>query len=147
MQVRIKKLSPQAITPRYAKTGDACFDIHALGDIEKPITEIRPGSAAVIRTGLQFEIPYGYVMLVFSRSGHGFKNGVRLSNGTGIIDAGYRGELMVALHNDGRARFKVANGDRIAQAMIVPRPVVEFTEADELSTTERGDGGLGSTGA
>lgn len=146
MKVRFKKLSPQAIVPTYAHNGDACFDIYALGDMEKPV-DIRPGGAAAIPTGISFEVPMGYVMLVFSRSGHGFKHGVRLGNAVGVIDAGYRGELQVALHNDGRARFKVAHGDRIAQAMIIPRPVVEFVEADELTDSSRGTGGLGSTGA
>lgn len=145
MQVNFKKLSPQATTPTYAHNGDACFDIYALGDMEKPV-EIRPGGAAVIPTGISFEVPMGYVMLIYSRSGHGFKSGVRLSNAVGVIDAGFRGEIQVALHNDGKARFKVAHGDRIAQAMIVPRPVVELVEADELSDTSRGTGGLGSTG-
>lgn len=146
MKVRFKKLSPQAIVPTYAHNGDACFDIYALGDMEKPV-DIRPGGAAAIPTGISFEVPIGYVMLVFSRSGHGFKHGVRLGNAVGVIDAGYRGELQVALHNDGRARFKVAHGDRIAQAMIIPRPVIELEEAGELSDTSRGAGGLGSTGA
>lgn len=146
MQVRIKKLSPQAIVPTYAHNGDACFDIYALGDMEKPV-DIRPDGSAVIPTGISFEVPMGYVMLVFSRSGHGFKHGVRLGNAVGVIDAGYRGELKVSLHNDGRARFKVAHGDRIAQAMIIPRPAIELEEAGELSDSSRGAGGLGSTGA
>ena len=146
MKVRFKKLSPQAIVPTYAHNGDACFDIYALGDMEKPV-DIRPDGAAVIPTGISFEVPMGYVMLVFSRSGHGFKHGVRLCNAVGVIDAGYRGELQVALHNDGRARFKVAHGDRIAQAMIIPRPAIELEEAGELSDSSRGAGGLGSTGA
>lgn len=146
MKVRFKKLSPQAIVPTYAHNGDACFDIYALGDMEKPV-DIRPDGAAVIPTGISFEVPMGYVMLVFSRSGHGFKHGVRLGNAVGVIDAGYRGELKVSLHNDGRARFKVAHGDRIAQAMIIPRPDIELEEAGELSDSSRGTGGLGSTGA
>lgn len=146
MQVKFKKLSPQAIVPTYAHNGDACFDIYALGDLEKPV-DIRPGGAAVIPTGLAFEVPAGHVLLVYSRSGHGFKSGVRLANSVGVIDSGYRGELQVALQNDGRARFKVAHGDRIAQAMIIPRPVVELVEAEELSDSSRGAGGLGSTGA
>lgn len=146
MKVRFKKLSPQAIVPTYAHNGDACFDIYALGDMEKPV-DIRPDGAAVIPTGISFEVPMGYVMLVFSRSGHGFKHGVRLGNAVGVIDAGYRGELKVSLHNDGRARFKVAHGDRIAQAMIIPRPAIELEEAGDLSDSSRGTGGLGSTGA
>lgn len=146
MKVRFKKLSPQAIVPTYAHNGDACFDIYALGDMEKPV-DIRPDGAAVVPTGISFEVPMGYVMLVFSRSGHGFKNGVRLGNAVGVIDAGYRGELQVALRNDGRAWFKVAHGDRIAQAMIIPRPAIELEEAGELSDSSRGTGGLGSTGA
>ncbi len=146
MKVRFKKLSPQAIVPTYAHNGDACFDIYALGDMEKPV-DIRPGGAAAIPTGISFEVPMGYVMLVFSRSGHGFKHGVRLGNAVGVIDAGYRGELKVSLHNDGRARFKLADGDLIAQAMIIPRPAIELEEAGELSDSSRGAGGLGSTGA
>ena len=146
MKVRFKKLSPQAIVPTYAHNGDACFDIYALGDMGKPV-DIRPGGAAAIPTGISFEVPMGYVMLVFSRSGHGSKHGVRLGNAVGVIDAGYRGELQVALHNDGRARYKVAHGDRIAQAMIIPRPAIELEEAGELSDSSRGAGGLGSTGA
>ena len=147
MQVRIMKLSPQAIVPTYAHNGDACFDIYALCDMEKPV-EVRPGGAVVIPTGLAFEVPAGHVLLVYSRSGHGFKSGVRLANCVGVIDSGYRGELQVALQNDGRARFKVAHGDRIAQGMIVPIPTVELVEtSDFLSLTARGTGGLGSTGA
>jgi len=146
MQVRVKQLSPQAIKPTYAHNGDACFDIYAMGDLEKP-AEIRPGTSVHIPTGLSFEVPMGHVMLIFSRSGHGFKNEVRLSNCVGVIDAGYRGEVQVAIRNDGRARFKVAHGDRIAQAMIIQRPAVELVPVDELSDSSRGTGGLGSTGA
>jgi dUTP pyrophosphatase len=100
----------------------------------------------VFATGLSFEIPEGHVMKVFSRSGHGFKQGLRLSNGTGIIDSDYRGELMVKLHNDGVKTAYIAAGERIAQGMIVPVEQAEFVFADSLSDTERGTGGLGSTG-
>lgn len=146
MKLNVKKLHPQATLPKYAHAGDACFDLHAIGDMEKPV-DIRPGGAAIIPTGLAFEIPEGHVMLIYSRSGHGFKNNVRLNNSVGVIDAGYRGEVQVSLHNDGRARFKVAHGDRIAQAMILPVPAVELIEVDDLNETERGAGGFGSTGA
>lgn len=146
MRVHIKKLSPQAIVPTYAHNGDACFDIYALGDLEKPV-DIRPGSSGEIETGIAFEVPAGHVLLIYSRSGHGRKNGVRLSNCVGVIDSGYRDAIKVILHNDGRARFKVAHGDRIAQGMIIPRPVVELVETDELSDSSRGTNGFGSTGA
>lgn len=145
MKLFVKKLSPQAFMPTYAHNGDACFDLYALGDMEKPV-DIRPGAAAVIPTGLSFAVPMGHVMLIFSRSGHGFKSGARLSNCVGVIDAGYRGEVQVSIHNDGRARFKVAHGDRIAQAMVIQRPVMELEAVDELGDTSRGTGGLGSTG-
>jgi len=150
MKLNVKKLHAEATTPRYATAGAACFDLHAL--VEEDIhgdgaLVIRPDAQAVIRTGLAFQVPDGHVMMVYSRSGHGFKNGVRLSNATGVIDSDYRGEVQVALHNDGRARFTVRHGDRIAQAMIVPVPQVEMVEADELTATARGAGGMGSTGS
>lgn len=97
-------------------------------------------------TGLSFEIPEGHVMMLYSRSGHGFKHGLRLVNGTGVIDSDYRGELMVKLHNDGVRSALIESGERIAQAMIVPVEQAEFVFADSLSDTERGTGGLGSTG-
>ena len=128
--------------PAYATTGSACFDISAIDDR----VDIRPGGSAVLRTGLAFEIPLNHVMMVYSRSGHGFKNGIRLSNSVGVIDSDYRGELMVKLHNDGPATFSINCGDRIAQAMIVPVSQVTFETVDELGATERGTGGFGSTG-
>ncbi len=150
MKLAIKKLHPEAFTPVYATPGAACFDLHALVEDhihDKGAVVVRPDSQIILRTGLAFQVPEGHVMLVYSRSGHGFKSSVRLSNATGVIDSDYRGEVQVALHNDGRARFNIHHGDRIAQAMIVPVPQVEMVEVDELSATERGAGGLGSTGA
>jgi dUTP pyrophosphatase len=141
MKVYITKNHPNAIIPGYATMGAACFDLCAIDDGTVP-----SDCSMVFRTGLCFEIPEGYVMQVFSRSGHGFKNGVRLSNATGIIDSDYRGELMIKLHNDGDWNFKVKAGDRIAQAMVIPVDTVQFEEVEELSETERGMGGLGSTG-
>jgi len=142
MQVKIKKLHPDAIIPQYQTTGAACFDIHSLDDgyiIEKPKT---------FRTGLSFEIPHGYVMLVFSRSGHGFKQGIRLANCVGVIDSDYRGDLFVKLTPDEPGVYLTVNhGDRIAQAMILPIPLVQLVESDDLSDTARGAGGFGSTGA
>jgi dUTP pyrophosphatase len=142
MNIKVKTLSAQAQLPTYATAGAACFDIATTSDS----VDITPGSSAVLKTDLSFEIPEGHVMMVYSRSGHGFKNGVRLANGTGVIDSDYRGELMVKLHNDGNRVFSVNRGDRIAQAMIVPVTQVIFDAVDELSDTARGTGGFGSTG-
>lgn len=141
MQIKTKRLTPEATLPTYATDGSGCFDIYAsdAGDIYE---------STVFSTGLSFEIPEGYVMLVFSRSGHGFKNDIRLANCVGVIDSDYRGELKVKLTNDSKYRlfFTVNKGDRIAQALIIPYEKVQFLEVDDLSETERGTGGFGSTG-
>jgi dUTP pyrophosphatase len=142
MNIKIKKLHPGAVVPQYATAGAACFDLVCVNEVM-----IRPGREHVaLKTGLAFEIPEGYVMKVYSRSGHGFKNGIRLANGTGIIDSDYRGEVMVKMHNDGDAAVLITAGERIAQAMIEPIQQVSFEVAEELSDTARGSGGLGSTG-
>jgi len=142
MNIKVKPLSALARLPEYATAGSACFDIATSSDS----VDITPGSSAVLKTDLAFEIPPGYVMMVYSRSGHGFKNGVRLANCTGVIDSDYRGELMVKLHNDSSRIFSVNCGDRIAQAMIVPVQQVVFESVEELTDTARGAGGFGSTG-
>jgi len=139
LKVKIKKLCPEAVTPTYATDGSGCFDIYAASlDIAAP--------NAIFRTGLAFEVPEGHVMLVFSRSGHGFSQGVRLSNCVGVIDADYRGEMAVSLHKDTPGVFTVHPKERIAQALIVPVERVEFEEVDELSPTGRGMNGFGSSG-
>lgn len=145
MNVKIKRLHPSAIVPTYGTSGAACFDLYAI-EVHQCGHVVSDGVPITFRTGLAFEVPQGHVMLVYSRSGHGFKHGVRLSNCTGIIDSDYRGELMVKLHNDSDEPFMVNKGDRIAQAMIVPVNQVSFDVVDELSDTERGEGRFGSTG-
>lgn len=151
MQVKIKRLDPAATIPQYATEGAACFDLCAIGDAALPPGEgglpIEFYGAVAFRTGLAFEIPVWYALKVYSRSGHGFKHGVRLSNGTGIIDSDYRGELIISLRNDGDEPFIVRKGDRIAQAIVIPVQQVTFEEVSELSETKRGQGGFGSTGA
>lgn len=148
LTVKVSKLDPEAKLPEYATDGSGCFDLFALMDIDTP-RSVYLGIPVLIRTGLAFEIPQGHVMMVYSRSGHGFKNATRLANCTGIIDSDYRGELMLKLSKDSEYSdtLTVKNGDRIAQGMIVPIPKVQFVEAEELSETERGAGGFGSTGA
>ena len=142
MKVKVKKLYPAAILPTYATEGSACFDLYALtnGDADH-------GEPGTFRTGLAFEIPEGYVMKVYSRSGHGFKNDTRLANCVGIIDSDYRGELMVKLTCDKPGwGLAVSAGERIAQAMIEKVNQVQFEQVEELSETSRGQGGFGSTG-
>lgn len=129
--------------PQYATDGSACFDLCSIehGELSDEHTK------EVFRTGLKFEVPSGFVMLIYSRSGHGFKNNVRLANCVGVIDSDYRGEVMVKLTKDpGDADFAVMPGDRIAQAMLVQVPTVKLQMVKQLSDTVRGEGGFGSTG-
>lgn len=147
VKVKIKKTNPNAIVPRYATDGAACFDLHAC--FADRGEEIRVTGMSVIDTGLAFEVPQGHVMLVFSRSGHAMRSSVSLANSVGVIDSDYRGEVKVMLTR-GLPHMEplvVRHGDRIAQAMIVPYPRVEFDEVKGLADSARGDGGFGSTGA
>lgn len=143
MQVKIKKLHQDAITPTYATDGSACFDLYAIED--SFIDDIGHPNIKV-PTGLAFEIPQGWQMLIFSRSGHAAKNNVRLANCVGVVDSDYRGEVKVLLAADIDAQLAIKKGDRIAQAQLMPVHRVEFAEVDDLSDTERGAGGFGSTG-
>lgn len=141
MKIRIKKLHPDAVKPTYAKPGDACFDLRSIADD----VLVPSGGVVAVRTGIAIEVPEGYALLLHSRSGHG-KVKVSLANSTGIIDSGYRGELVLLISNGGVSWFKVSKGDRIAQGMIVPIITADLEWADELSNTERGEGGFGSSG-
>ena len=140
MLINVKKLHPDATLPTYGTAGAACFDLSAV------TIEGWGLSKATYGTGLSFEIPKDHVMLVFSRSGHGFKDNIRLSNCVGVIDSDYRGEVKVKLAADGIKPPRFNQGDRIAQAMILPIQQVSFALVDELSDTDRGTGGFGSTG-
>jgi dUTP pyrophosphatase len=157
MKIKVKKLYQDAQLPEYATDGSGCFDIRAYVPDDvlprgavRAATEVGNGDTVVFDTGLSFEIPKGHVMMIYSRSGHGFKNDVRLSNCVGVIDSDYRGELKVKLtgdFNDGENTLLVFDGDRIAQGMVIPVKKIEFEEATKLSTTKRGGKGFGSTGA
>lgn len=150
--IRIKKLHPDARAPKYMTPGAACFDIFAAtvcGSREFG-ANIWQGHPVLAGTDLAFEVPDGWVMLIFSRSGHGFKNDVRLANCVGVIDSDYRGEVLVKLTSDmfrdsDADTLFIKPGDRIAQAMLFPAEQWDFVESDELSETERGAGGIGST--
>ena len=142
MQVKIKKLNPNAAIPTYAKEGDAGMDLVATSIISETDTQITFGM------GLALEIPFGFVGLIFPRSSVR-KTRLMLSNCVGVVDSGYRGELQATfnkINNDSVSENDYKVGDRIAQIMIIPHPDIQFEEADELSDTERGEGGFGSTG-
>lgn len=178
MQVKVKKLHEAAVIPKLASAGAACFDLCAVVEpsqimgnaplagfylrmlADEAVTEaakdsaaLYPGDSISFRTGLSFEIPAGFAMLIYSRSGHGFKFATRLVNSTGLIDSDYRGEVMVKLTREPSASTApseplfIKTGDRIAQAMIIPVLAIEFVLADDLTETARGAGGFGSTGA
>ncbi len=148
MNLKIKKLHPAALLPTYATPGAACFDLYALPENDEAVP-VRFGLPSTIPTGLAFEVPEGHVMLIFSRSGHGFNNDTRLANCVGVIDSDYRGEVKVKLTRDQSISDDtvVKHGDRIAQAMVIPLPKVAFEVVEELGETQRGNGGFGSTGA
>lgn len=141
MNLKLKKLSQGARVPQYATAGAACFDLHTTHRGQVPALE-----STTFHTGLAVEVPENHVLLIYSRSGHGFKSGLRLCNCVAAIDSDFRGEVMIKIHNDSRIAFSFEAGDRIAQGMLIPVPRVTFDEVKELSRTARGTGGLGSTG-
>lgn len=143
IELKVKKLHPDAIIPTYATDGAACFDLHAIED--SLIDDIGHPNEKV-GTGLAFDIPQGWQILVFPRSGIAFKNAVTLTNAVGVIDSDYTGEVCVLLSSLGGGNLKVNKGDRIAQAQLVPVNRVRFIEVDNLTETKRGTGGFGSTG-
>ena len=138
-----KKLNPNARLPRYASECAAGADLCAC--LEHPVT-IAPGETALLPTGLALEIPAGFAGLVYARSGLATKRGLAPANKVGVVDADYRGELMVSLHNHGAVPQTVEDGERIAQLVITPFLTARFTETEELTQTARGAGGFGSTG-
>lgn len=146
--LKVKRVHPDATMPRYQTAGAACFDLHAVIDDGASKVYVPNDGAVDFRIGLAFEVPDGFVMLVYSRSGHGFKNGVRLANCTGVVDSDFRGELHVKLRNDTPGSvFVVRHGDRVGQALLMPVQQWSLVEVEELSDTARGERGYGSTGA
>jgi len=142
MELGFVKLNPGARVPARANEGDAGLDLHAA-----EAATLEPGARASVGTGLAVEIPPGYAGLVLPRSGLALRNGIALVNAPGLIDSGYRGELRVLLLNtDRRDAFTVAVGDRIAQLVISPVAEAIPIEAAQLSATQRGAGGFGSSG-
>ena len=142
-QIRVKKLDPRAKVPTYGSLCAAGADLYAI--LDKPVTLV-PHETKFIATGVSFEIPVGLVGLVYARSGLSCKQDLAPANKVGVVDADYRGEVMVILHNHGTQNRTIQNGDRIAQIVFMPYVQAEFIETDELNDTARGAGGFGHTG-
>lgn len=148
--LKIAPLYPDSIIPQYQSLGAAGFDLHARIDHpEEKKIDLTLWKDPIIGTGIAVEVPVGFVMLIIVRSGLGFKHNTRLANCVGVIDSDYRGEVKVKLYSDNKANCAtIVNGDRIAQALILPAPqyIIETVKLEDLGKTERGAGGFGSTG-
>ncbi|MGI6072063.1 MAG: dUTP diphosphatase [Lachnospiraceae bacterium] len=142
-KINIKKLNENAVIPAYGSEYSAGADLYAC--LDKPVT-IKAGEAYLVHTGFAMEIPEGFAGLIFARSGLATKKGLAPSNKVGVIDADYRGEIMVSLFNHSKEDRVVEPGERIAQLVIIPFLNADWNEVDELSKTVRGKGGFGSTG-
>lgn len=143
MKVNIKKLNENAIIPTYGSEFAAGADLYAC--IDEEVT-ILPNETKLIKTGLAIEVPQGYGAFIYARSGLASKRGLAPANKVGVVDSDYRGEVMVALHNHSSEAQTVGVGERIAQMVIAPFLKADFTVVEELSDTQRGAGGFGSTG-
>jgi len=139
LRVKIKRLHPNAVIPKYAKAGDAGMDL--------VVTEVKSDEddKVTYRTGLAFEIPIGFAGFLFSRSSIRNKD-LSLSNSVGVVDSGYRGEVEATFYKTRFSSEIYEAGEKALQIIIMPYPQIEFEEVEELSTTERGTGGFGSTG-
>lgn len=139
MEVKVKKLNEEAKIPEYAYEDDAAFDLFAIEDVN-----IKPGERVQIKTGLAIQIPQGFVSLIWDKSGLSHKAGLKTLGG--VIDSGFRGEWMIGLINLSNEDYKIEKGHKVAQAIIQKKETVKFTEVEELSDSERGEGGFGSSG-
>jgi dUTP pyrophosphatase len=143
IELPIQKVRPEAVVPARAYAGDAGLDLAAIERVE-----LGPGERAVVPTGLAVAIPEGYAGFVQPRSGLASRHGITIVNTPGLVDSGYRGELMVVLHNTDRSEpFVVEAGMRIAQLVVLAIPDVELVEVEELPASERGARGFGSSAA
>ncbi len=143
MKVGIKKLSENAIIPSYGSEFAAGADLYACINAD---LQIAPHATVLVPTGVALELPLGYAGLIYARSGLATKKGLAPANKVGVVDCDYRGEVKVALHNHSEVVQTVSAGERVAQLVITPYLTAEFIEKSELSQTERGTGGFGSTG-
>lgn len=143
-QVKVKKMRPGAKLPVRGSASAAGADLCACLDYD--LVSIPPHATKMIPTGLAMEIPSGLFGAIFARSGLASKHGLRPANCVGVVDSDYRGEVMVALHNDTDLNQMIENGERIAQLVLMPYCINQFTEVKELSATDRGENGFGSSG-
>lgn len=143
MIVKFKKLNERAVMPTKGSEYSAGADLYSA---ESTSITVKPGETVFIGTGLAVEIPEGYAGLVYARSGIACKRGLAPANKVGVIDADYRGEVKVALHNHSLETQTIEKGERIAQLVVTPFLNVDYVESDALSDTSRGEGGFGSTG-
>jgi len=141
--IAVKKLDENAVVPTYGSEYAAGADLYALAQED---IVILPGETKLIHTGIAMEIPEGYAGLIYARSGLASKRGLAPANKVGVVDADYRGEIMVALHNHSNVEQKVSPKERIAQLVVAPFLKASFEVCEELSDTVRGAGGFGSTG-
>ena len=141
MNINIKKLHPDAILPSYGSADAAGADLCSIEEVT-----LAPGETKLIHTGLAMAIPQGYGGFIFARSGLATKRGLAPANKVGVIDADYRGEIMVALYNQSGTAQTVEQGERVAQLVLLPCPQAQFNLCEDLSDTDRGAGGFGSTG-
>lgn len=143
IRVKIERLPSCRDLPRYATPGSAGMDLTLAGD---DAIAVAPGKRAKLPTGIKMEIPVGFEAQIRPRSGLAAKHGISLTNCVGTIDSDYRGEVMVLIINHGEETYKFSPGERIAQMVVVPVPVIELVEVEKVADTERGEGGFGSTG-
>jgi|SRR3989344_1672609 len=139
MELRVKKADPEAKLPAYAHSNDAGMDLYSLEEVEVP-----PGESRRIRSGVTMEIPEGYVGLCWDKSGLSMNHGIKVL--AGVIDSGFRGELVMAVINLGKEAYTFKKGDKVMQMLMQKVEQVEITEVNELSDSARGEKGFGSTG-
>lgn len=142
-KIKIKKLDKRALIPTYGSEYSAGADLYACMDDD---VVILPGETKMLHTGIAVEIPIGYAGLIYARSGLALKRGLAPANKVGVVDSDYRGEFMIALHNHSSVPQTVCHGERIAQMVVTPVLAPSFLEVEELTPTQRGEGGFGSTG-
>ncbi|MER2236310.1 MAG: dUTP diphosphatase [Candidatus Limivicinus sp.] len=143
MKIRVRRVSPTALLPTRGSSSAAGYDLYA--DLQEDVV-IAPHTTVKIDTGLQFELPEGTFAGIFARSGIATREGLRPANCVGVCDSDYRGNYIVAIHNDSDTERRVTPREKIAQMIVMPYLPLEFEETDDLSDTARGAGGFGSTG-